>query len=438
MSGNRKRKAENQSRGLQTELHPALKSTNLTLIKEQQHKSNPYLSNESDIGNNRKRAHLSRFFHKGEIIERVTQERAKLREVEKQLELSLVEEQEEKKLYQLKVANGELPDLEKDENKFIKNLDEIPEDIEWWDAVYLDKKTHQILEKYIVSDYNSDEEEENENDDTGDESYAPSIRYVHHPLIQVNSKATDDHLARIYLTKKEHRRIRRHKRKAELEEKETKIKLGLTPKPEPKVKLSNMMNVLENDANIVDPTSYEKIVREQVQERKEQHIANNNLRHEEAVKRRKEEAKVLPKLDFEDIYYCNVYKFQNLKNPQLRYKLNMNAKQLKLRGCCLRVGEQGPGIIISVANEKNSKFFNKLIMNRLKWNESFENRSTGEIVKNDENCVKHTWNGTIKLKEHPFSGWFMRSCQDNNELKGVLTRFNGESFYRDTLATSTL
>jgi len=436
MSDNRKRKAENESRGLQTELHPALKSANLTLIKEQQHHSNPYISNDHNAGNNRKRAHLSRFFRKGEIIERVTQERAKLREVEKQLEVTLAEEQEEKKRYQLKVISGELPDLEKGENKFIKSVDDIPEDVEWWDAVYLDKKTHQILGKYVVSDYESEEEEEEEDNDQEDGNYAPNIRYVHHPLLQADAKVTKDQLTRTYLTKKEHRRIRRHKRKVELEETETKIKLGLIPKPEPKVKQSNMMNVLENDANIVDPTSYEKIVKEQVQERKDQHIATNNLRHEEAVKRRKDEAKTVTKLDFEDTYYCNVYKFQNLNNPQLRYKLNMNAKQLKLRGCCLRIGEEGPGLIISVTNEKNGKFFNKLIMNRLKWNESFENRSTGEMIENNGNRVHHTWNGTIRLKEHPFSRWFMRVCRNSDDLKGALARFNGESFYRDTLGTS--
>lgn len=432
MSGNNPHRNEGHGRGLQTELHPALKSSNLTLIKEQQHKANPYLSNEGTVKSRKPR--LSRFYQRGEIIKRVSKERSKLQEIEKQVEIELVRKQEEQKHYESGVAKGELPDLRKDEDKIFNDISNIPVDVEWWDSVYLDKKTHKILEKYIVSDYDSEEEEDNNSVDDENTEYAPSIHYVHHP-IPVKGTTDDDNRypRRIYLTKKEHRRIRRNNRKLAREEIEAKIKLGLEPKPEPKVKLSNMMHVLENDANIVDPTNYEQNVIKQVQQRKKNHLEENRIRHEEAVFRRKEK---LENLDAKAIHMansCNVYRFQSLQNPKIRYKLNMNAKQLKLRGCCLRVHDSGPGMIIVVGEEKSIKFFDKLVTRRLKWDENFEDRRSNQMVDMSNNNIEKVWNGYINLEEHNFSNWFMRVCNDESELKQILSKFNGEVFYRHSM-----
>lgn len=435
----RKRKRsqnETQGRGLQTELHPALKSSNLTLIKEQQHSENPYLSDIHSDKNLKKRRHLSHFYQKGEIVSRVNKEREQLHKIEATIKIETARENESRRQYQLKVGNGELPDLTKGEDKWLKIIEDIPEDVEWWDKVYLDKNDPmKILLKYTIPDYDSDDDEDdhgNDDDDDDDETYAPSIRYVHHPLLSSDSLNKIDHLSRMYLTKKEYRKIRRQKRKMIQEEKETKIKLGVISKPEPKVKLSNMMNVLENDSNITDPTQYEKNVKEQVKERKEKHLKVNELRHEEAVKKKKEVDSVYIPVDRSQLYYCNVYRFKNLINPQIRYKLNMNAKQLKLRGCCIRLAEDGPGIIISVTNEKNCKFFNKLVMNRLKWADSFQDRKTGETIDNLNNSIENIWTGTISLQDHPFSNWFMRICKDKEEMQDVLRRFHAESFLRDS------
>ncbi|KAG0665771.1 hypothetical protein C6P45_000411 [Maudiozyma exigua] len=428
-NSDRKRRShdEAEGRGLRTELHPALKSSNLTLIKEQQHSENPYLSGNQNDKTLNKRRHLSHFYQKGEILSRVNKEREQFHKIEAALKIETEREQESRKEYQLKVDSGELPDLTKEEDKLLKKIEDIPDDVEWWDKVYLDKDDPmKILVKYTIQDYNSDDDNEYD-----DEMYAPSIRYVHHPLLSSDSLNKIDHLSRMYLTKKEYRKIRRHKRKMNQEEKETKIKLGVISKPEPKVKLSNMMNVLENDSNITDPTRYENMVKEQVKERKEKHLEVNQLRHKEAVERKKEAESVYVPMDRSQLYYCNVYKFKNLVNPQIRYKLNMNAKQLKLRGCCIRLSDDGPGVIISVTNEKNSKFFNKLVMNRLKWADSFQDRKTNETIDNSNNSIKSMWAGTITLQDHPFSNWFMRVCQDKEEMKTVLKRFNAESFLRD-------
>lgn len=57
----------------------------------------------------------------------------------------------------------------------------------------------------------------------------------------------------VYLTKKEQKKMRRQRRRANEEEKQQKIQLGLMEAAAPKVKISNLMRVLGNEA-VQDPT----------------------------------------------------------------------------------------------------------------------------------------------------------------------------------------
>lgn len=75
---------------------------------------------------------------------------------------------------------------------------------------------------------------------------------------------------KVYLTTKEKKKIRRQNRKEVLKEKTEKIRLGLEKAPEPKVKISNLMRVLGNEA-IQDPTKMEAHVRKQMAERLKKH-----------------------------------------------------------------------------------------------------------------------------------------------------------------------
>jgi U4/U6 small nuclear ribonucleoprotein PRP3 len=79
------------------------------------------------------------------------------------------------------------------------------------------------------------------------------------------------------LTKKELKKARRLRRQAELKDKQEKIRLGILPPDPPKVKLSNLMRVLGNEA-VLDPTEIERQVREQVQMRLDKHLQANEER----------------------------------------------------------------------------------------------------------------------------------------------------------------
>lgn len=110
----------------------------------------------------------------------------------------------------------------------------------------------------------------------------------------------------VHLTKKEAKRLRRMNRQEIQREQAEKIRLGLERAPEPKVKLSNLMRVLGNDA-IQDPTKMEAMVRNQVAERLRKHQESNADR--KLSKKERADKKALKIMEDTSVYvYVAVYK----------------------------------------------------------------------------------------------------------------------------------
>ena len=128
-------------------------------------------------------------------------------------------------------------------------------DVEWWDAL--------ILTNGYSSDYNIKEIRDD-----------AITNLVEHP-IQLNPLEPKGpvHIP-VYLTKKEQKKLRRQNRREAWKEKQDKIRLGILPPDQPRVKISNMMRVLESDA-IMDPTKVEAHVRAQMAKRKADHEKMN-------------------------------------------------------------------------------------------------------------------------------------------------------------------
>lgn len=154
-----------------------------------------------------------------------------------------------------------------------------PPEVEWWDTPFLPEPTS----------YDSFTPEFLET------SGAITI-YVQHP-IQI--PAPQDKIViqpkDLFLTKKEMKKMRRQRRLADMQDKQDRVKMGLLPPPPPKgafalllgsgglvltnryrlaVKLSNMMNVLTQDA-IADPTKVEAKVRREMAARENGHLRMN-------------------------------------------------------------------------------------------------------------------------------------------------------------------
>ncbi|SCW02735.1 LAFE_0F13124g1_1 [Lachancea fermentati] len=418
MSEDDPRSSTKRAHGLNMDIHPALRSSNLNLIG---HRGNPYLLGEESNSKEpssyvyKRYARGLKFHEPGEIASRIEEERTKAAKEEQ-------EKEKEAHIRREKVLRGELPDESIGEEKYLYH--EIP-DMEWWDTSFIkDPDTWTIAEKYSKT-YNDDEDDSDDSDDEDDLKNGierPSIRYIQHPVPYLPNR-NESLQTRIYLTKKEQKKIRRNNRKLLREEHEQKIKLGLEEKPTPKVKLSNMMSVYQNNENITDPTSWERTVKKQVEERYQHHIEENTKRHLEAVKRKHEEQAT--KKEVPSQFCCRVFRFSSLRNPKVRYKLATNSRQLALRGICVHVNG-GPGILVVIGTEKACRFYERLVLKRIRWNENFHDKTTNEEVDNSQAQVEMSWEGY--LRETKFRGWFMKQCASDEEMRALLREFDAESF----------
>lgn len=198
----------------------------------------------------------------------------------------------------------------------------------------------------------------------------------------------------VFLTKKERKKLRRQNRREAWKEEQEKIRLGLIDPPEPKLKISNLMRVLGNEA-IQDPTKIEAHVREQMAKRQKEHEEANQSRKLTDEQRREKKVKKL-KEDTSMGVQISVYRIRDLHNVQSKkFKVETNAKQLFMTGvvilfrdCCVVVVEGGP---------KQQKRYRRLMMNRIKWEEDMVKCSEGTVDGEKEvpNSCKLVWEGKV-------------------------------------------
>lgn len=380
-------------RGLNTTLHVGL--TNPRLLKRNsRNDNNPYLSDNRSTSNKKQKI-LGPFHQKGDITGPLQLERDALDAI------------------QLKIKRGELPDPGRGEDKWFVDEDSIPK-VEWWDAKY-----------YLLEQEDQEEKSGDEDDEDDEERYRPSIEYVLHPAPPKLEDKTVN--AKLYLTTKERRQLRKNKRLLQQREVQKQVHLGLIPKPENKVKLSTMMN--QQGQGIDMPTGWEQKVKDAMSERKRQHDLTNQRRHEMA----QQKDKIVTKVDSQSDILVQVYRFKQLINPSIRFKLMTNARQLEMKGCCLRDGDDGPGILILLTSkEKSMKFMNRLILSRLPWKESFTLKNSDRPIDMSENSIEMTWSGQVSTEEYARfpRRWFMKVCNSSNDIKSVLNQFQAEHYYK--------
>lgn len=163
-------------------------------------------------------------------------------------------------------------------DKVIKRVE--PPAVEWWDAPFLANKTYQDLN--------------DTNELNPDKLDTLVTMYVHHPVvIRPPSEINATPIVRsLMMTKKERKKMRRQRRAEALKDKRDKIRLGLLEPDAPKVKISNLMKVLGEEA-IQDPTKVEAKVRKEMELRQKMHDKANEQRKLTPEERR---AKIMNKL----------------------------------------------------------------------------------------------------------------------------------------------
>lgn len=248
---------------------------------------------------------------------------------------------------------------------------------EWWDSVILIDDLNKIVDGKISVRHQA------------------ITNLIEHPtqMRPPNEPLRSAYLP-VFLTKKERKKLRRQNRREAWKEEQEKIRLGLIDPPEPKLKISNLMRVLGNEA-VQDPTKIEAHVREQMAKRQKEHEEANQSRKLTDEQKREKKIKKL-KEDTSMGVQVSVYRIRDLHNVQSKkFKVETNAKQLFMTGvvilfrdCCVVVVEGGP---------KQQKRYRRLMMHRIKWEEDMVKTSetTADGEKEVPNFCKIVWEGKV-------------------------------------------
>ncbi|KAK1761155.1 pre-mRNA processing factor 3-domain-containing protein [Echria macrotheca] len=232
---------------------------------------------------------------------------------------------------------------------------EAPPDLEWWDEALVDGKDYSNIPKSLKI--------------TTPDSIV--TLYIQHPVaIEPPQEKLAPEPKPMYLTPKEQQKLRRQRRMMELKEKQAKIRLGLEPAPPPKVKKSNLMRVLGEEA-VKDPTAVEARVNREIAARFEKHMQTNEERKLTKEQRHEKLATNQAKDAARGIHVL-VFKIGSLANGQHRYKININATQNGLCGVCIM--HPRFCLVIVEGGEHSINNYKKLMLRRIDWTEALPSR----------------------------------------------------------------
>ena len=314
-------------------------------------------------------------------------------------------------------------------------LVQAPPPIEWWDEGLVDG------DSYDAIDNSSNLKIESED--------SIITRYVQHPvLLEPPQERIVPEAKPMFLTAKEQAKIRRQRRLADLKEQQAKVRLGLEPAPPPKVKKSNLMRVLGEEA-VKDPTAVEARVNREIADRKDKHDQMNAER-KLTKEQRHEKLAAQKEKDASKGIFTTVYRVESLANGRHRFKISENAKQNDLTGICIMHPKFN--LIIVEGGIHGIRFYKKLMLNRIDWTENTgpssvregnkevlakwleaQDEQTGELKDLGFNSCQLVFEG--EQKDRRFRKWLgARVCESDSQAKEALGRAKMENFW--TLAKS--
>ncbi|OQE46153.1 hypothetical protein PENCOP_c001G01852 [Penicillium coprophilum] len=305
-----------------------------------------------------------------------------------------------------------------------------PPDVEWWDAQLINGNDYDAI------------------DDPQNIKLNTINSYVQHPIeLQPPQEKHMPAQKPMFLTPKEQAKIRRQRRMADLKEQQAKIRLGLEEAPPPKVKKSNLMRVLGEQA-VKDPTAVEARVTKEIADRKDAHEMANEERKLTKEQRREKLAAQQEK-DASLGIFQSVYRIDSLASGRNRFKIGKNAQQNNLTGVC--VMHPRFNLVIVEGGHHSINNYRKLMLNRIDWTEN----PGSDRVPADSPEAKVSWLSTEDEKGEPrdfsantcnllwegqtqgraFKRWLgARICETDSAAKETLSRAKMENFW--TLAKS--
>ena len=226
--------------------------------------------------------------------------------------------------------------------------------MEWWDVAFLPKEKRKLKSRH------------QHYEDLDFEKNCKTWNLVEHPIpIDPLVEKQQPEAMKLMLTKKERKRKRRRERLAREEERREKVRLGLIDAPAPKVKMSNLMRVLKDDA-VINPSLAEKLVRKEVDKRLKTHQMTN-LARKLTPQERKEKLKAKVEKDAENGIVTCVFRVGSLEDAKKRFKIDANAHSLMLTGRALCVSAGTRQLVVVEGGKKSIRKFKHLMSNRLNW-----------------------------------------------------------------------
>lgn len=436
--------------GLSVGLHPSLleASSNRTTNNHQRPKfsttkgnkqpeksrENPYLADEDEAKDpqyraNERKSKALNFFEHGKFIAQgnAQREAAELEEMKRRIALDARKTEME----------------EASDRAFVVPK---PPSIEWWDEAALPagQTSYESLNQIDLSTIASSE--------------TVISDLICHPVLLVPPQEKFlQPMKPLMLTSKEMAKLRRQRRRADMKEEQARIRMGLVPPPPPKVKKSNMMRVLGEQA-VKDPTAVEARVNREIAQRQHDHESSNAERAL-TKEQRQEKLKTQQSEDAAKGLKIAVFRVDDLSSGKHRYQVDIGAKQNALTGVVIM--NPSMYLIIVEGGDHSMKTFKKLLLNRIKWTENEPpktnsnpttftgtrseeaSRLKGKGSKAAEWCNPFHEDGSLKdlsanrcllvwegdETELKYKKWEPRTCETDGEAKDFLKRTGMENMW---------
>lgn len=307
-----------------------------------------------------------------------------------------------------------------------------PPEIEWWDEALVVNPSYDSLDIENPATLNFD----------------VITAYVQHPVLLAAPQ--ESHMPApkpMFLTKEEQKKVRRQRRMADHKEEQAKIRLGLKAPPPPKVKKSNLMRVLGQEA-VKDPTAVEARVNREIAQRAADHEATNDERALTKEQRAEKLAQQQEADAAKGVYVC-VFRIDNLSYGKHRFQISKNAEQNSLTG--MTIFNPKMNLVIVEGGIHSINAYKKLMLNRIRWTENAmpvgvregNREAEAEWLKatDERGVLKDLGGNRCQLvfegeeREKMFKRWFpYRLCETDGEAKDMLSRYKMENMW--TLAQS--
>lgn len=403
------------------------KQLDLSVPTAEEIKSNPYFDASLGSGGILPRARTSRallFNQKGKYIAQATalRRQAHLEDMKRRI-----------------AESARKAGIEEDRSEQVFLVKDVP-DIEWWDEGLVDGTTYPDFEDDAMA------AEAKLKIDTDD---SVITRYIQHPvLLEPPQDQLPFEQKPMHLTKEEQKKTRRQTRMADLKEKQAKVRLGLEPPEAPKIKKSNLMRVLGEQA-VKDPTAVEARVNREIAERKDKHDQENQSRALTKEQRAEKLRENMEKNAAKGMR-VSVFRIDSLAYNKNRQKIHINAKQhADLTG--VMITTPSVNMVVVEAGQKTTSNMQKLLLRRIDWTENqastaiareqTEDRkdknatphwlkpedSTGHLKDLSENKCLLVWHGDEKARR--FKNWLERDCESEGQVRSFLEKSQMESMW---------